>query len=187
MDVRDLYAEIGESWRQFVVWRERIFGGYLAVIAPLAIAFTQVGDADLQVILLLAAVTVSVAFWILDFRNRTLLWACQRAGEALEKTVETTKALPRGERGCYSALNDVRLFPGTRLTHGFAINIIIVAAIVAGSLAGMAFRLLASLDWHPRVATTIGAILFVTLVAALELLGDWARRKERQAQKATSR
>ncbi len=183
MDVRDLYAEIGESWRQFVAWHERIFGGYLAVIAALAIAFTQVGDADLQVILLLAAVTVSVAFWILAFRNRTLLWACQRAGEALEKTVETTKALPRGERGCYSALNDVRLLPGTRLTHGFAINII-VAAIVAGSLAGMAFKLLA---WHPRVATTIGAILFVTLVAALELLGDWARKKEQQAQKTTSR
>lgn len=44
MSINDekLYDELGRVWQQYVLWREKIFAGYLSVLAALGYALSKV-------------------------------------------------------------------------------------------------------------------------------------------------
>jgi hypothetical protein len=41
-NLKDLYSEVGQMWRYFATWREKIVAGYLTVIAGIAVAFAHI-------------------------------------------------------------------------------------------------------------------------------------------------
>jgi hypothetical protein len=92
----EMYSEVGQTWRHFAGWREKIIAGYLTSIAAIATAL-HVSEID-WIALLLAAVVISVAFWIFDLRNRILLGVCQRSGKSIEEALwpllQMTSAVP---------------------------------------------------------------------------------------------
>lgn len=85
---KDLYTEAGQQARYYLSWREKLLGGYFAVMAALAFAFGKMWLTSFRsvafLVPLLAAI-LSVLFWLLDRRNRTLYEACITAGAQLEK------------------------------------------------------------------------------------------------------
>lgn len=94
MEDDKLYEEAGRAWRHYVAWREKIIAGYLTVVAALAVAFARSPGTSPRVGIAAAGVIVSLVFWILDFRNRAIVGACQDVAAALEN-----------ERGVYWALD----------------------------------------------------------------------------------
>ena len=40
LSISDVYAEIGVNYRYFLTWRHRLFAGYFALLAALAIALS---------------------------------------------------------------------------------------------------------------------------------------------------
>ena len=96
-DPEKLYNEAGQNWRHFASWREKSFAGYLTVLTALGIGFSQNTSVAVRGAILAGAIIVSVAFWILDFRNGQCLNACQVAAASLEDS-----------KGVYSALNNLR-------------------------------------------------------------------------------
>src|SRR5581483_10413639 len=104
-DLKVLYSELGQAWRVFVAWREKIFAGYVTALAALGVAF-HLSPQD-QWAIFLAAAVLSLVCWILDVRNQHFMNACQTAGESLERALILH---PPGEKqGCYSAINQVRV------------------------------------------------------------------------------
>lgn len=119
LDPQSAYEEAGNNYRQFCLWREKIVGGYIAILGGLGIGFHQSeGHCGFQFALLSAAILVSVVFWIFNLRNSDFIRVCQRAARELE---------PKGN-GVYSRLNE--LTPNT-LTHGLAVNILVFAVTAA--------------------------------------------------------
>jgi len=117
-----LYEEIGRTWRHFASWREKAFAGYLTALAALAIGFSHNRSLPVRAGVFAGAILVSTVFWIIDFRNLQLMHACQRAAGPLER-----------EKGWYAELNRVR-DRKSFLTHGLAINLLVVGVGVASVL-----------------------------------------------------
>lgn len=42
LTISEVYAEVGTNYRYFLSWRHRLFAGYFAIIAALAIALSWV-------------------------------------------------------------------------------------------------------------------------------------------------
>ncbi len=124
LDSKTAYEEVGQSYRKFLDWRERIVGGYVAIIGGLGVGYHQ-SDAHcgFQSALLCTAILTSLAFWILNMRNSKFIVTCVRAGQKLE----------RGG-GVYTSMGT--LSHTSRLTHGLAVNLL-VSGVVAGSAFGL--------------------------------------------------
>ena|SRR6266478_4654882 len=156
------YEEIGRAWRHFASWREKIFAGYLSVLAALALGFSKTSGIPIHAAIFACGILVSAVFWILDFRNIQLLNACQLAGERLESS-----------EGYYGRLNRLRFEQKTPLGYGLAIRVLVVS-VVGTSAGGVSFYALGrllnkfSLCW-PFV---IGLALAVALEAGLRKLAD---------------
>jgi len=119
LDPKSAYEEAGNNYRQFCLWREKIVGGYIAILGALGTGFRQSeGHCGFQFALLSAAILVSIVFWLFNLRNSDFIRVCQRAARELE---------PKGN-GVYSRLNE--LTPNT-LTHGLAVNILVFAVLAA--------------------------------------------------------
>jgi hypothetical protein len=115
--------ELAVTWRYFASWREKLFGGFLAVLAGLGISFFRTPLPVWRLVVCLAAIVVSVAFWLIDLRTGQLLNASQAAG---------------AKRGLevFAALEVERFEQSKRwITYGFAIDLL-VGIVVAGSVAG---------------------------------------------------
>lgn len=177
-DIKDLCSELGQTWRHFAGWREKIIAGYLTIVAAIATAF-HLSPAD-HVVVLSAAIVVSTVFWIFDFRNRILLGMCQRVGKSIEMLCRPSAK--DCERGCYSALNHVR-YPAKSnwhvdsLTHGLAVDIL-VSAIIAGACSGLLWLKLglpSRFCWRLAISTTV----FLFLLVLLQFVGQLGRRLER--------
>lgn len=126
MDENKIYQELALAWRHFASWREKVFAGYLAVLAALSVAFTKSQSPALRVTIFAAAILVSLVFWLLDVRNGQLINACQVAAEKLE----------RGKPG-FAALNVTRFGESTWLTsYGFAIDLL-VSGVLGASGGGL--------------------------------------------------
>ena len=127
VDDPSLYEELGRAWRHFASWREKIFAGYVTVLAALGVAFSQNTSVPVQAAIFAGAIVFSIVFWILDFRNAQLLNACQAAAALLED-----------QKGAYSALYWQRGGPKTVLkpAYGLAIDLL-VGSVVAAAFGGM--------------------------------------------------
>lgn len=169
-----IYTEIGKTHRYFLDWRNKIVGGYLAVLGALGLGYENVHAEGLQIALLFAAGGVSFVFWIFDFRNRELYSACQRAGADIEED--------RGFVGPYRALQSLRKNTHHKITHGLAINLL-VAGVVVGVSETLYARFPAWLRMTNRgwCSVGLGVAIFVLLVLLAELLGAqiWDRTSGR--------
>ncbi len=97
IDNDKLYEEIGQNWRHYVSWREKIFAGYLTALAALAFAFSQNKSPAVLSLVFAFGLVVSLVFRILDFRTTELVNLCQLAGDTFA-----------GSKGFYNELNQTR-------------------------------------------------------------------------------
>lgn len=85
VDEKERYAQAGEMLRHYLSWREKLFGGYLAVVAGLAVAFKQPNDPEeFRSAIAIVGVVVTIVFWLLERRNRALFYECVDAAAELE-------------------------------------------------------------------------------------------------------
>jgi hypothetical protein len=154
-----LYEEVAQNYRKFLDWREKIIGGYLAVIGGLSLGYDRNSERlGLRSALLLGAILTSLAFWILNMRNSRFIVTCVRAGQKLENG-----------KGVYTEMGT--LTHTSRLTHGLAVNL-----LVSGVIAGGVFGLWSLKDcwlqmkyFWPAVASLA---VFLCLILAGEIVGD---------------
>lgn len=188
--VKDAYDHVGQTFRYFLEWRHKIFAGYLAVLATLALAFawtqpgpTKNGDiapsptAGQQLAtraLPFIGIVISAVFWTLDFRNRDLFRVCQERGAILERSLPT-------KTGIYAdllALGDRPAVAG--ITQSVGIDLLVSAVITA--LAAQVTSILWSSP--PPRAILIGAlVLFVVIFVSMKFLGGRAaaaRKRQRE-------
>lgn len=83
------YEEIGRAHRYFLNWRNALFAGHITVIYAHVIGYSwlihQKDTRTYQLILLISAFLMTLIFWGLEIRTRSLYRACLDAGEAWEK------------------------------------------------------------------------------------------------------
>lgn len=119
MEKKDVfYIELGTNFRYFLSWRSKLLAGYLVSIAGLAIGFSWThinGEKPFSYIILLLGVVVALMFWALDYRNRGLYRACQKAGSNIEKSEQI-------KNGVYTVLEGLRK-PKHGITHSLVLNI----------------------------------------------------------------
>ena len=85
VDEQDMYLQSAELLRHYLSWREKLFGGYLVVIAALAVAVNKVDQPPFfRSAMALLGVALTVVFWLFERRIRELFLACLGAGAALE-------------------------------------------------------------------------------------------------------
>jgi hypothetical protein len=80
------YAEVGENFRYYLTWREKLFAGFIVINGALAVAFTWLNDRypTLTFLLPIGGMFLSILFLLLDSRNNELFNACVEAGAELE-------------------------------------------------------------------------------------------------------
>ena len=160
VDPNKLYEELGQNYRYFLGWRERIFAGYVTILAGLGLGFAQSGRASFEIGVLVAAVLVSVVFLILDQRTRDLFCQCQLAAGELEKNAHIT--------GVYTALEGLRRPIGSVGTHSFAVKLL-VGGIVGGAVAGLLAKIPGWFTLQKHAIPIIsGLVVWILLTAALE-------------------
>jgi hypothetical protein len=179
-----LYTEIGQNWLHYVSWREKIFAGYLTVLAALAYAFSQNINSAVRCAVFAFGFLVSVVFRILDFRTTELVNLCQVAGDDLAVS-----------KGFYGALNRLRFehSPSRHrlwialVSYGLAINVL-VASVSAASVVGFAVsiqRWLGGMEtpvspvkwWWSQIALALAFVIFVLLQWLTH--GAWSREQKR--------
>jgi hypothetical protein len=153
-----LYEEIGRAWLYFDSWREKIFAGYLTVLAALALAFSKDASLYVRTAVFAFSIVVSVVFWILDFRTTELLNLCQAAGEQMAES-----------KGFYGELNQRRFARKNRVSFGFAVSLLVSSVIATGAV-GFLFCMVTwwrsadgiSMWWlHIAVALCFGVLIFL--------------------------
>jgi hypothetical protein len=127
-----LYKETGTMFRHFLNWRRLLFAGYLAVLSTLALAFkwTLACANSLSFVCPAAGVVISLVFWGLDYRNRTLFMHAANVG----KTLEEKLGLPY--TGYYGAYKEDK----SKITHGSILTVFyIVCTVIMLVLASLLF------------------------------------------------
>jgi len=81
VDAKQRYEENGVAWRFMLGWRQALFGGYLVVLYSLAsFAITVQKEApNCTWLVPLTAAFLTLIFWGIESRTRTLYYACIRA------------------------------------------------------------------------------------------------------------
>jgi len=175
-----LYDELGRAWQYFATWREKIFAGYLSVLAVLAYAFSNKDGPSFHAAVFGFAILVSAVFRMLDYRTTDLVDLCQRAGESLA-----------GSKGIHSEVERGRFGTKGRASYGLAVDTL-VAGVAGTSAAGFISMLV---RWHGNdVGGWWWSIVAVALAFALwmglrfytckiwwEKQAEWQRRHARRA------
>jgi hypothetical protein len=116
-----MYSEAGQMLRHYLSWREKLLGGYVAVIAAFAVAFVK-APADYKHLgptLSALAMFLTVVFWLLERRNRELFNRCIDAGVAIEGRAHA--------RGAFGELSK----KPTTLTHSRVLDCLFATATVS--------------------------------------------------------
>jgi hypothetical protein len=129
-DDKLIFEQLRETWLHFATWRERIFAGYLTVLAALAYAFSKNASIPIRSAVFAFGILVSAVFRILDIRTTGQINLCQRVGRNLFDS-----------RGFYAAIDKDRFMAWRVMTYGFAINML-VAGIVGPSIVGLVIYIL---------------------------------------------
>ena len=87
LDETILYEQTGELLRYYLTWREKLLGGYIAIIAALVVAFISTPEEykNIRPWVVAVAFLLTVVFWLFERRNRELFNRCIDVGVALEK------------------------------------------------------------------------------------------------------
>jgi hypothetical protein len=153
------YEEAGQNYRKFLDWREKIVGGYVAILGALGVAFhASEGNCRFQSALLWAAVLTSAAFWVLNDRNSEFIRTCVVAGKKQEEPV----------CGIYTSLHALK--DTTLLTHGFAVSLL-VSGVVVGSLYELWMNWAC---WASR-GFAVAFLIFLVVLVLLECRGRGRR------------
>jgi hypothetical protein len=158
LDPKVTYEQVGQSYRKFLDWREKIIGGYVAVIGGLGLGYDRSTRMGFRSLLLVGAVLTSLAFWILNMRNSKFIVTCVRAGRDLENG-----------HGVYSKLES--LIHTSRLTHGLAVNLL-VFGVVVGSVFGL--WVTKECWWQMKYLwpAVVCVAMFLLLIVVAEIVGD---------------
>src|SRR5579863_3753418 len=82
------YDELGQAWRQFVSWRDKIFAGYMTVLATLGYGVLQNHSFRIRAAIFGFSLAISVVFRILDYRTTDLIDLCQVTGQKIAGTTD---------------------------------------------------------------------------------------------------
>jgi len=126
----EMYRQLTEDYRHHLLWREKLFGGFLVLMGALALAFysthLQVAQPPMPFgwVIPLVGATLSCVFFLLDRRVRVVLIDRRAVGRAFEQ-----RAIRRGLFDSISRLGlDAGWFPHSR-----------VLSLLYGSSAGLLF------------------------------------------------
>jgi len=169
-----LYDELCQAWRLFVSWRDKIFAGYLSVLAVLAYAISQYPSTLFRVVGFSFVILFSLVFRILDFRTNEFINSCQLAGDMMEGSTGFCAEINRRRYGKPSEETVVDLPKDSWVNFTTAINLLVVF-VVGISLAGLIFYLL---EWSLvnvgfrcwpilAIVPTVGVAVGVALVVIL--------------------
>jgi len=156
-DEKLLYDELGKAWLHFASWRERIFAGYLSVLAVLAYAFSRDASNPIRAAILGFAILVSIVFRILDIRTTRHVNLCQRVGRSLA-----------AGKGLYAEIDKDRFSTWRVTTYGFGINVL-VAGVIGPSVVASLIYILKWRDakyvvcWRWSVIAVVGAIVVLII------------------------
>jgi hypothetical protein len=166
-----LYGELGKAWLHYISWREKIFAGYLTVLAALAYAFSRDASPSVRSAVFAFAILISVVFRILDIRTTGYVNLCQKAGRSLT-----------ADKGLYAEIDKNRFSAWSVATYGFAINML-VASVIGASAVGLVISVLKwrhsdyAVSWYWSVFAVAGAIL-VLIIAECCTSRIWKREKD---------
>jgi hypothetical protein len=123
LDSEQLYSEARALLRHYLRWREKLLGGYLALVAALAVAVWSSRKTDrVGSAITLFAILLTLVSWLLERRNRALLFRCIDAGAALERDASL--------RGVFTEINQ----DAPRPTHSDVQDWLFGLAMVAPSI-----------------------------------------------------
>jgi hypothetical protein len=164
LEPKTAYEEVGQNYRKFLDWREKIVGGYVATIGGLGVGYHQSeAHPGFQSVLLFTAILTSLAFWILNMRNSKFIFTCVCAGQKLEHG-----------GGVYTCMGT--LTHTSKLTHGLAVNLL-VFGVVVGSVFGLWSA--RSCWWQSQYLWpfSVCVAVFALLVLLAEKVGDPVPKK----------
>ena len=166
-----LYEQLSRAWIHFASWREKIFAGYLTVLAGLGFAFSKETTIPVRAAVIAFGLIVSAVFRIVDYRTTDLVDLCQVTGESLEDS----------SRGFFSDLNRGRFAVMGRSSYALAIDVL-VAAVSGMSGAGLCICMLKWCHntypirwWWSIVALGLGSVFAI----ALQSYSRWIWRTKR--------
>jgi hypothetical protein len=171
IDEDKLFDQVCQTWTHFAAWREKIFAGYLTVLAGLAYAFSKDAGAPVRSALFAFAILISVLFRILDIRTTGQINLCQRVGARLA-----------GGEGVHGEIMKDRFSTSRLTTYGFAINML-VAGVIGASGAGLFIYIEKWRDpgyvpcWEWSVLAVIASIV-VLIIAECYTGKIWRREKD---------
>ena len=125
--LKDLYVEVGQNFRHFLMWRRLLFAGYFAVIAGLFTFLDGTTQMEKATLLVVAAL-ISLIFWLLDIRNRQLIENISKAAARLEVRLEVQN------EGPYSIYEDAPKELTHSLILGWLYGLAILGFLVAAGL-----------------------------------------------------
>jgi hypothetical protein len=157
IDDDKLYDQLGRAWIHYALWRERIFAGYLSVLAALGYAFSKDTSIPVRTSVFGFAILISAVFRILDYRTTDLVNLVQRAGESLA-----------GSKGLHREIEVGRFGTEGRASYGLAIDTL-VAGVTGTSAAGLFCMLMLWRNndgarwWWSIVAVVLAFVFWVCL------------------------
>lgn len=99
-----IYKEAGINYRYFLDWRHKLMVRFFLFIAAVFIVFRWIYEEHIFMgtawILPFLSLLVSLAFWCLDHRSKTLFRASQKTGETIENELAG-----KNSAGVYKAIN----------------------------------------------------------------------------------
>ena len=124
----EIYRQLCEDYRHHLLWRERLFAGFLAVIGALAIAFYHTHTDKLSfpfsLVVPLVGALLSLVFFLLDRRCHEVLLDRREAGQALEQGAVVVRI------GLFGSA--VRVSRGEKLlTHSHVLKWLYLLSVVA--------------------------------------------------------
>lgn len=109
----ELYRETGMNFRYFIDWRHKIMERCFIILGGLGIAagwmYGHENLLNILWIIPLFGAGLTLAFYVMDRRTKTLFRTCAKIGEDLEEKLCTTGAI-----GIYKKYNEIKYY---RITY----------------------------------------------------------------------
>ncbi len=82
---KDVYEEIGKTYRYFLNWRHAAFAGYILILYTLLSQYFGGEEITIQHFALWGVIVLTGIFWMVEYRIRDLYKACTSKGAMIEK------------------------------------------------------------------------------------------------------
>lgn len=130
LTLKDIYTEVGLTYRYFLNWRHALLAGYLAVIYVITTTYTWLAEnnlSNLTWIIFMGGILVTLCFWGIEYRIRDLYRSCTSTGFEIEKALQIS--------GIYTKLDNASL-KNKLITHSRVLNFFF-GVITLGMLVGL--------------------------------------------------